>query len=275
MKITTVQSVVLPKKEDNLEHIERLFEGDEFHDTDLVTLTEMFSCPYKNEMFPVFAEPEGGMTWQLCSALAKKNGVYFSAGSIPECDNGHIYNTAYVFDREGRQIAKYRKMHMFDIDLAGRQSFCESDTLSAGDGISVFETEFGKIGICICYDLRFPELARLMADRGAIMILCPASFNMTTGPAHWELLFRMRAVDNQLFTVGTAPARDPNASYRTWAHSIIADPWGEVLMQMDEKEAVAITEIDTDAVREVRDQLPLLKHRRTELYHIEWDGMEP
>ena len=101
--------------------------------------------------------------------------------------------------------------------------------------MTVFDTEFGKMGVCICYDFRFPELARLMVDQGAEVIIVPAAFNMTTGPLHWELMFRQRAVDNQVYTLGAAPARDLNAGYHSWGHSIAVDPWGKVLMEMEEK----------------------------------------
>ncbi|MCD8132778.1 MAG: carbon-nitrogen hydrolase family protein [Clostridiales bacterium] len=269
MKITSVQSGVRESKEKTLAYIQTLFAGDEFHDTDLVALPEMFQCPYENAQFPSYAEPEGGETWQFCSGLARQNGVYLSAGTIPEAADGRIYNTAYVFDRAGRQIAKYRKTHLFDIDIRDGQHFRESDTLTAGDEMVVFDTEFGKMGICICYDLRFPELSRLMTDAGARLILCPAAFNMTTGPMHWELLFRQRAVDNQVFLVGTSPARDEHASYQAWGHSIIVDPWGRVLTEMDETEQVKVTEIDLSVVDEVREQLPLLKHRRSDLYELQ------
>ena len=160
-------------------------------------------------------------------------------------------------------------MHLFDIDVAGGQRFFESETLSPGNEVTTFSTPFGMMGLCICYDFRFPELARLMADAGAKVILVPAAFNMTTGPAHWELLFRSRAVDNQVYTVGVAPARDPSASYRSWGHSIVCSPWGEVLSEMDEAEGVAITSLDLDRLDAVREQLPLLKHRRTDVYRVE------
>ncbi len=266
MKIASIQSKVKESKERTLHHIQEMFEASVPDDTDLAVLPEMFQCPYETALFPVHAEPEGGMTWRFCSELARQKGLYLSAGTMPELADGKVYNTAYVFDREGRQIAKYRKMHLFDIDIKGGQYFKESDTLSAGDEIVVFDTEFGKMGICICYDMRFPELSGRMADAGARMILCPAAFNMTTGPLHWELMFRQRAVDNQVFTIGTSTARDTGAAYQSWGHSIVADPWGRVLMEMDEGEQVAGTEIDPGVTEEVREQLPLLKHRRRDVY---------
>lgn len=148
---------------------------------------------------------------------------------MPEEDGEKIYNTSFVFDRSGNQIVRHRKMHLFDIRVDGGQSFCESDTFSAGEDITVFDTEFGKMGLIICFDIRFPELTRLEAFKGAQAVFVPAAFNMTTGPAHWELSFRARALDNQVFMVGCAPARDENAFYVSYANSIVTGPWGDVL----------------------------------------------
>ena len=269
MRIIALQTKVHLDKKENLRQLLPLVERAAAQGADLVTLGEMFNCPYQNESFPLFAEEEGGECWTFCSDLARKHKVYLSAGSMPERDDaGSIYNTAYVFDREGRQIAKHRKMHLFDIDVEGGQHFMESDTLSPGNAVTVFDTEFGKMGLCICYDFRFPELARLMALRGAKLLLVPAAFNMTTGPAHWELLFRQRAVDNQCFVIGTSPARDLTASYTAWGHTIAADPWGRVLQQLDEKEGSLIADVDLGEADHIRQQLPLLKHRRTDLYEL-------
>ncbi len=266
MKLTIVQSTVQPTGEETNSYFTQLFDRSELRDTDLVILPEMFACPYETQCFPHYAEPEGGQLWQFCAELARKNGVYFIAGTMPEAADGKLYNTSYVFNRTGDPIAKYRKMHLFDIDIKGGQHFRESDTLSAGDEVGVFDTEFGKMGICICYDIRFPELSRQMVDAGARVIFCPASFNMTTGPMHWELLFRTRAVDNQVFTAGVSTARNPSAGYQSWGHSILVDPWGEVLLQMDEREQIAVMDIDLGVTEEVREQLPLLKHRRRDVY---------
>lgn len=236
---------------------------------DLIALPEMFCCPYEVQNFPLYAEEEGGPTWQFASDLARQLSVCLSAGSMPERgEDGRIYNTAYVFDKTGRQIAKHRKMHLFDIQVKGGQSFQESATLSPGNQVTTFETEWGVMGLCICYDFRFPELARLMTLQGAQLLLVPAAFNMTTGPAHWELTFRAQALQNQVFAVGTAPARDLSASYHSWGHSIVTGPWGEVLSQMDETEGIRITDIDLSRTSSVREQLPLLRHRREDVYTL-------
>ena len=273
IKAAILQTKVFAEKEKNIRQLEDILASGKTEDADLVTLPEMFACPYETGNFPLYAEPEGGPSWQCLSALAKKYGVYLSAGSMPESESGdlsqlRVYNTAYVFDREGRQIGKHRKAHLFDINVSGGQCFKESDTLSPGNKIGCFETEFGKIGLCVCYDFRFPETARLMAQDGAKVILVPAAFNMTTGPAHWELMFRQRAVESQCFVIGTAPARDTGSSYVSWGHSIAVDPWGTILAQMDEKEGIRIVTLDLDYLEKVRSELPLLRHRRTDIYEL-------
>ena len=230
----------------------------------------MFCCPYQTENFPVYAEKEGGPSWQAMSDYARKYHIYLIAGSMPEADDvGKVYNTSYIFDRDGKQIGKHRKAHLFDINVKNGQHFKESDTLTSGDHATVFATEFGKMGVMICYDIRFPEFARTMVLDGARMIFVPAAFNMTTGPAHWELTFRARALDNQIYMLGCAPARDTQAGYISWGHSIVTDPWGKVMKQLGEKEGILIEEIDLDREDQIREQLPLLKHRKSEMYHLQ------
>lgn len=269
LRIAQLQLPVFPSKEDTYAHVTAACEKAAAQGVDLIALPEMFCCPYETTNFPLYAEKEGGATWQFAADLARRLGVYLSAGSMPEADEaGHIYNTAYVFDRSGRQIAKHRKMHLFDINVKGGQVFQESLTLTPGSEVTVFDTEFGRMGLCICYDFRFPELSRLMALEGAQILLVPAAFNMTTGPAHWELTFRSQALYNQVYAIGTAPARDLTANYHSWGHSIIVDPWGTVIAQMDETEGMQITDIDLNKVSSIREQLPLLQHRRTDLYEL-------
>ena len=269
IRIAQLQLPVYTNKEDTYIHVTAACEKAAAAGADLIALPEMFCCPYETANFPLYAEKEGGATWQFAADLARRLGIYLSAGSMPEADEaGRVYNTAYIFDRQGRQIAKHRKMHLFDINVKDGQVFQESLTLTPGNEVTVFDTEFGRIGLCICYDFRFPELCRLMALQGALLILVPAAFNMTTGPAHWELTFRSQGLYNQVYTVGTSPARDLDASYHSWGHSIVCDPWGTVLSQLDENEDIQITEIDLAKVLQTREQLPLLKHRRTDLYHL-------
>jgi len=268
-RVANIQMNVTDDKEVNFKTVEKYLEIISKEKVDMVLLPEMFNCPYQTTNFPIYAELEGGMSWKKCSALAAKYQIYLVAGSMPEIDSKRrVYNTAYVFDRQGNQIGKHRKVHLFDISVEGGQTFKESDTLTAGNQETVFETEFGTMGICICYDFRFPELSRLMVDKGAKVILVPGAFNMTTGPAHWEILFRNRALDNQVFVIGTAPARDEDSGYTSWGHSIVVAPWGNIIEQMEEKEGYIINELDLSQVDKVRKELPLLAHRRNDIYKL-------
>lgn len=270
IKIAQAQVKVLTDVAKAFEKVEEYCREAKKAGADMLCLPEMFCCPYETKNFPVYAQPDGGEMKKRASELAAKYQIILSAGSVPESDEeGHIYNTAYVFGRDGAQLAKHRKMHLFDIDVKGGQRFFESETLTAGDQVTVFDTEFGKMGLCICYDIRFPELSRLMSLKGAKVILCPAAFNMTTGPRHWELCHRSEAMYNQVFVVATSPARDMESSYHAYGHSIAVDPWGMVMSQMDENEGMMMTELELDDINAARDQIPMLRQRRTDLYTLE------
>ncbi len=269
IKIAAIQMPTVADKMENVRTVKTYLEKIKDENPDFVILPEMFCCPYQTENFPIYAEKEGGPVWQQLSGYAKQYGIYLIGGSMPEKDaEGNVYNTSYIFDREGKQIGKHRKVHLFDIDVKGGQTFKESDTLTAGDSDTVFDTEFGKIGVMLCFDIRFPELSRMMVNDGAKVIFVPAAFNMTTGPAHWELSFRTRALDNQIYMVGCAPARDVSAGYISWGHSIVTDPWGRVTDMLDEKKGILLAELDMDYEEQVREELPLLKSRRKDIYQL-------
>lgn len=270
VKVAAIQMGTVADRMENVRAVRGYLEQLRAYAPDVVVLPEMFCCPYQTENFPVYAEAAGGPAWQMLAGYAKEYGIYLVAGSMPERDEeGHVYNTSYVFDREGRQIARHRKTHLFDIDVKGGQYFKESDTLTAGNCETVFETEFGLMGVMICYDIRFPEMTRLMVNDGARVVFVPAAFNMTTGPAHWELSFRARALDNQIYMVGCAPMRAPESGYTSWGHSIVTNPWGEVVGQLDEQEGILTAELDLDYEDAVREQLPLLAARRHDVYRLE------
>lgn len=269
MRIALIQMPVTADKQQNLDTACRKVRKAAGQGAEIAVLPEMFCCPYRNDCFAVYGEPEGGPAQTVLSALAAELGIYIVGGSVPELADGNIYNTSYVYGREGQLLAKHRKAHLFDIDVEGGQRFMESDTLSPGNSITTFETEFGTMGLCICFDLRFEELSRCMCLRGAKVIFVPAAFNMTTGPAHWELLFRQRAVDNQCFTVGVSPARDETASYVAYGNSLAVDPWGTVLCRADGEETTLFADLDLSRIESIRRQLPILSARRTDLYKVQ------
>lgn len=274
IKIALCQMNVIDNKEENLKKAISMIKTASEKDADLIILPEMFNCPYENEKFMEYSEDtENSYTLNLISKTASEEKKYIIAGSIPEKEatstSERIYNTSFMFNPDGKIIAKHRKMHLFDIDVKGKIYFKESDTLTAGNQITIAETSFGKIGIGICYDVRFPELARLMALEGADILCYPGAFNLTTGPAHWEMLFRARACDNQVFTIGVAPALDKNANYNSYGHSLIVNPWGEILSSASFEEELIIAEIDLNEIKKVREELPLLKNRRKDIYNLE------
>ncbi len=268
MRAALIQMPVTADKEANLSRACKDLREAKARGADIGGLPEMFCCPYDNSCFRAYGEEEGGPAQRTLSALAAELGMYIVAGSLPELEEGRVYNTSYVYDRHGLQLARHRKAHLFDIDVKGGQRFRESDVLSPGNEITTFETEFGTMGLCICFDLRFEELARCMCLRGAKCLFVPAAFNMTTGPAHWELLFRQRAVDNQCFTVGVSPARDERASYIAYGNSIAADPWGTVLCRAGAGAEILYADLDLNRLESVREQLPLLSARREDLYTL-------
>ena len=267
MRAALIQMPITGNKEENIAIACRKLR--EAKGADIAVLPEMFCCPYDNTCFRLYGEEDGGPAQATLSALAAELGMYIVGGSLPELEGERVYNTSYVFGRRGELLAKHRKAHLFDIDVEGGQRFRESDTLSPGDAVTTFETEFGTMGLCICFDFRFEELARCMCLRGAKCIFVPAAFNMTTGPAHWELLFRQRAVDNQCFTLGVSPARNQSASYVAYGNSIAVDPWGAVLCRAGAEEVTLYADLDLERIPAVRRQLPILSARRTDLYTVE------
>ena len=225
----------------------------------------MFNTPYTNEKFIENSEKEEeSITLNAMLDVAKEENIFLQAGSIPEKENENIYNTAYLINPKGKIIAKHRKIHMFDIDTKG-MSFKESDTLSPGNKITTVKTSLANISIAICYDIRFPELWTLMNKKSDIVLL-PGAFNLTTGPLHWETLLRARSIDNQLFTVATSPSQIDNPYYVAWGHSMIVDSWGKILSKADKKEEIIYGNFDKKLIEEVREQIPVLKNKRNDLY---------
>lgn len=267
-QLALCQMQVVDDKAKNIEHARDMVRRAAAQGSDLVILPEMFNCPYQAKLFPSYAETyPGGETIAMLASTAAEEGICLVGGSIPESEGGRVYNTSFVFGPDGRLLGRHRKIHLFDVDLPGGLSVRESSTLGSGEDLTVIETGLCTLGVVICYDIRFPELIRLLALRGVQLLVVPAAFNLTTGPAHWDLVFRGRAVDNQLFVAAASPARDPNAPYVAYGHSMVVDPWGNKLAAAEDRETVLTAQIDLGLVDEIRGRLPLLRHRRPELYH--------
>lgn len=267
-RLALVQLSVGSSKTDNLTRASRLIKEAASKGAKVVALPECFNSPYGTSYFPEYAEKIPGPTTDVLVKAAKDNNIFLIGGSIPEEDNGKIYNTCTVYNPNGDIVAKHRKMHLFDINVPGKIRFQESETLSPGNQFTMFDTPLCKIGVGICYDIRFAELAQIYAKKGCKLLIYPGAFNMTTGPAHWELLTRARAVDNQLYVATVSPARDENASYIAWGHSSAVNPWGEVIATTEHQESIVFVDIDLDMVDQIRGQIPVTLQKRNDLYEV-------
>ncbi|ODN01449.1 Omega-amidase NIT2 [Orchesella cincta] len=236
----------------------------------VVALPECFNSPYGIQHFKEFAEKvPGGVSSMLMSALAADFKVYIIAGSVPELgDDGKLYNTCLIFGPKGELLGKHRKIHLFDIDVPGKIRFQESEVLTGGNSLTIVETEWCKIGVGICYDMRFPELAQIYRQKGCDLLVYPGAFNMTTGPAHWKLLQQARALDNQVYVATISPARNEKAGYVAWGHSMVVNPWGAVVVEAEEEQKVVFADIDLAYMQQVRSQIPVSTQKRTDLYQL-------
>ncbi|EOY30005.1 Nitrilase/cyanide hydratase and apolipoprotein N-acyltransferase family protein isoform 2 [Theobroma cacao] len=273
-KIGLCQLSVTPDKERNIEHARKAIEEAAQKGAQLVLLPEIWNSPYSNDSFPVYAEDidaggDASPSTAMLSEVSSRLKITIVGGSIPERCGDMLYNTCCVFGTDGKLKAKHRKIHLFDIDIPGKITFMESKTLTAGETPTIVDTaDVGRIGIGICYDIRFQELAMIYAARGAHLLCYPGAFNMTTGPLHWELLQRARATDNQLYVATCSPARDAGAGYVAWGHSSLIGPFGEVLATTGHEENIIIAEIDYSTLEQRRAGLPLAKQRRGDLYQL-------
>ncbi|XP_026160484.1 omega-amidase NIT2 [Mastacembelus armatus] len=267
-RLAVIQLQVTGVKRDNLSRAQRLVREAAGQGSKVVLLPECFNSPYGTSFFSMYAERIPGESTQVLSEAAKENQVYLVGGSIPEEDGGKLYNSCTVFGPDGDLILKHRKIHLFDIDVPGKIRFQESETLSPGNSLSMFETPFCKVGVGICYDMRFAELAQLYSRQDCQLLVYPGAFNMTTGPAHWELLQRARALDNQVYVATASPARDETASYVAWGHSTVVNPWGEVISKAGAEEAVIYADIDLQYLDDIRQQIPITTQRRNDLYAV-------
>jgi predicted amidohydrolase len=230
----------------------------------LVGLPENFSWMGPEAERPAAAETLEGPSLGRMSSLARELSITLLAGSILEegAPGGRLYNTSVLFSPDGSRLATYRKMHLFDVEIGDGASYRESAAVAPGTEVVVAESPLARVGLSVCYDLRFPELYRRLAELGATLITVPAAFTLTTGKDHWEVLLRARAIENQAYVL--APAQFGRHSGRriTYGHAMLVDPWGLVVARASEGEGLAIGGIDLQLLTEVRKKLPALQHRR-------------
>jgi predicted amidohydrolase len=248
----------------NLEKAERLIRLAAARGAQLTALPEVFNWRGKRADEPAAAEDLDGPTLSAMARLARELGIHLLAGSITEHAPGESrrYNTSVLFGPDGARLAVYRKIHLFDVDLPGRVTIKESEAKLPGAEVITAATALGAIGLSVCYDLRFPELYRRLAFAGARILAIPSAFTFPTGEAHWDVLIRARAIENQCHVV--APAQfGPNIhGFSDYGNSMIVDPWGRVLARASDQEGVVVAPLDMDYLERVRRELPSLTHAR-------------
>jgi len=244
------------------EGIERLAE----RGVDLVVLPEMFNHIGSDPENAAAAESIPGPSTEWASAQARDKDIFLHLGSIIERRADGNYNTSVVFDHSGQEIARYSKLHLFDIVLPDGSKYLESDAISPGDSIATFDCDGVVCGLAICYDLRFPELFRALALGGAEVILLPAAFTVATGMYHWEPLIKARAIENGCYVAACGMWGQWARGKQCYGHSMVVDPWGTVVAQCREGASTLAVDLDMDYLRSVRQRMPVLEHRRGDLF---------
>jgi predicted amidohydrolase len=264
MRIAAVQMTSGADKAQNLETAARLIRKASESGCKFVGVPENFAWLGPEPERAANAETLEGETLARMAELARGLSITLLAGSVLEtgAPGGRLYNTSVLFGPDGARLGVYRKIHLFDVEVGDGQTYRESAAVAPGTEVVVADAPFGKVGLSVCYDLRFPELYRQHAEGGAILLTVPAAFTLMTGKDHWEVLLRARAIENQAYVVAPAQQGHHPKDRLTWGHAMVVDPWGLVTARASEGEGLAMAELDLDYLAKVRRGLPALQHRR-------------
>ncbi len=266
MRVALCQMRSGPDVEANVADAEGLLHDAAKGGADIAVLPEVFPYLGSTRLIPETAEPLDGPIAKRVGEIARTRDMWVAAGSIHERDEDKVFNTLPLFGRTGELVARYRKIHLFDVDLPDQPPFRESAIYSGGTQLVTHPTELARLGLAICYDLRFPELFRGLATLGAEVVVLPAQFQFTTGRAHWHVLLRARAIENQCFVVAAGQwgtYGSPEQGRRSYGHSLVVNPWGELIAEAPEEgSGVTFADLDLAELRRVRAALPALQHRR-------------
>jgi deaminated glutathione amidase len=268
IRVACVQMTSRADKAANLETAERLVAQAASSGADIVVLPEKWNAIGDAELYHATAEPlDGGESVAAMSEWARRHGITLVGGSIAERREGRekLSNTSLVFDSDGEVVATYRKIHLFDVEVGG-VVYRESEAEEPGDAAVVAEAEDWKIGLTVCYDIRFPELYRILALDGAQLVTVPAHFTTPTGKDHWHVLLRARAIENQLYVAAAAQIGETLPGKPAYGRSLIVDPWGLVVAQAPDEETVITAELDRAHLEDIRAKLPSLANRQSNAY---------
>ncbi|MES2537426.1 MAG: carbon-nitrogen hydrolase family protein [Pseudomonadota bacterium] len=261
--VAAVQMVSTPVVEENFAAARRLIGEAAEQGAKLVLLPEYWPVMgmQETDKLAIAEALADGPIQRFMSDIARAHQIWLIGGTLPMVapEPGKVLNTMLVYDPAGERIVRYDKIHLFGF-TKGEESYDESRTIVPGSEVATFDAPFGKVGLSVCYDLRFPELYRAMGD--CALIVVPAAFTYTTGKAHWEILLRARAIENQCYILAAAQGgKHPNGR-RTWGHSMLIDPWGDVKAVLPEGEGLVIGDIEPHSLLKIRENLPALKHRK-------------
>jgi omega-amidase len=273
--LALIQLKVIDNKKANTKRAEELIEtAVHIHRANIVVLPEYFNCPFylPGKMQEYAEDLDSSTTLEFLKQTAKKYNIYLIGGSFPLKNGDKIYNANFNIDKNGEVTSTFKKVHLFDVNIPGKMVFTESDSITAGDEFGIFDTEYGRIGLGICYDIRFPEYALLLRKEYNVdMLVYPADFNTTTGPLHWELLARSRALDNNVYLAICSQSRNVEDThhYTVYGHSMVVDPFGQVVASTATQEAIVPCRVDLSKNDEIRQQIPVWSQKRYgDLYDI-------
>jgi deaminated glutathione amidase len=262
-RIAALQFVSTPVPQENFATARRLVADAAARQAQLVLMPEYWPIMGMKDTDKVsFAEQiDAGPIQEYMAELARKHGIWLIGGTLPlmSPEDGKVLNTVLIYAPSGERVSRYDKIHLFGF-RKGDESYDESRTIVPGAAVGTFDAPFGRVGLSVCYDLRFPELYRAMGD--CTLIVVPAAFTYTTGKAHWEILLRARAIENQCYVLAAAQGGKHVNGRRTWGHSMLIDPWGDIKTVLPEGEGIVVGEIDRELIAGVRENLPALRHRR-------------
>lgn len=272
MIVSAIQLTTKSNKKKNLAVATALMERAVRQGAELIALPEYFSfVGIRNELIKEAEKADEGLAFKTVSDFARKHEVYVLAGSIPTQSGGkerRLSNRSIFFGPDGKVLGKYDKIHLFDTEITESRAYRESETFKPGSELSVIDTPFGKVGLTVCYDLRFPEVYRSLALRGARIIFVPSAFTMYTGKDHWLALLKARAIENQVYIIAPAQIGKHSDQMVSYGKTCIIDPWGNIIALAPDCETAIVADIDFKFLAKVRKELPVLKHYRKDLFTL-------
>lgn len=266
MKIGIIQVKVEPDIQKNIEFVKNKTKDCVHQGAEVIVWPEIWNTPYYNDAI-LHSVKFHKACYECMKELSAQYKILLIGGTIACPREEHIYNTCHIFE-DGKEICTYDKMHLFEVTTPKGVHYTEKEVFDPGQYIKTFTSKHGKFGILVCYDLRFCEVARLLAMKGATALFCPSAFNQSVGKTHWQPLIQTRAMENEVFLIGASPQEYSYKTFTSYGHSMIADPFGKIILDAEQKDSI-VCDINLDQVEKIRKQMPFWQIRRTDIYRLE------